>query len=153
MHSMDYNLYSSTRRLILDKISVMLMGVLDPITYMRCKMKNKDQIKYTINHRKAFRKVEKELLGHNTVRSLFHDLDKVFLYMVFDHEKVHNWHRYHSRHHLKARTHDDYVQMAIDWECARFTKPDKPLNARETLKKIHPEVTDEMLPVLEELGL
>lgn len=58
-------------------------------------MKNKDQIKYTINHRKAFRKVEKELLGHNTVRSLFHDLDKVFLYMVFDHEKVHNWHRYH----------------------------------------------------------
>lgn len=59
----------------------------------------------------------------------------------------------HSRHHLKARTHDDYVQMAIDWECARFTKPDKPLNARETLKKIHPEVTDEMLPVLEELGL
>lgn len=29
----------------------------------------------------------------------------------------------------------------------------KPLNARETLKKIHPEVTDEMLPVLEELGL
>ena len=41
----------------------------------------------------------------------------------------------------------------IDWECARYTKPDKPLNARETLKKIYPEVTDEMLPVLEELGL
>lgn len=51
----------------------------------RCRVKgensgneNKDRIKYTLNHRKAFRKVEKQLLGHNTIRSLFHDLDKVF---------------------------------------------------------------------------
>lgn len=41
-------------------------------------------------------------------------------------------------------THSDYVQMAIDWECARITKPDKPLNARETLEKIH---------LLNEIGL
>lgn len=43
--------------------------------------------------------------------------------------------------------------MAIDWECARITKPDKPLNARETLEKIHPELTIVMLPILNELGL
>lgn len=116
-------------------------------------IKNKDRLQYTLAHRKAFRKVEKELLGYNTVRSLFHDLDKVFLYPFFDYKKVHNFHRKHSRHHLRARTHADFVQMVIDWECARYTKPDKSLNARETMNKIHPEYTAEVLPILKELGL
>lgn len=117
-------------------------------------IKNKDRIKYTLAHRKAFRKVEKQLLGHNTVRSLFHDLDKVFLYPFFEYKKVHNFHRNHMHHHIvKAKTHADFVQMVIDWECARFTKPDKPLNARETLYKFYPEFKNEILPILEELGL
>ena len=116
-------------------------------------IKNKDRIKYTINHRKAFRIVEKQLLGYNTIRSIFNDLDKVFLYMIFDYKKVHNWHRHHSRHHLKAKTHDDYIEMVIDWECARITKPDKPLNARNTLYKIHPELKEKILPILDELKL
>lgn len=60
----------------------------------------------------------------------------------------------HSRHHtLKARTHADYVQMVIDWECARLTKLDKQMNARETLDKLYPELKDKVLPVIEELGL
>lgn len=46
-------------------------------------MKNKDKIKYTMAHRKAFRKIEKQLLGHNTIRSLFHDIDKLFLYIWY----------------------------------------------------------------------
>lgn len=101
-----------------------------------------DRIKYTMKHRKAFRAVEKQLLGHNTIRGYLHDLDKVFLYMIMD---------YH--HTLKARTHADYVQMVIDWECARLTKPDKQMNARETLDKLYPELKDKVLPVIEELGL
>lgn len=113
-----------------------------------------NNIKYTLNHRKAFRGLERRLLGHNTIRSLFHDLDKVFLYMLFDHDKVHNMHVKHAHHHeLKAKTHEDYVQMVIDWECARFTKPDKPLNARQTLDKYYPHLKDKVLPVIEELGL
>jgi hypothetical protein len=117
-------------------------------------MKNKDRINYTLKHRKAFRKVEKELLGYNTIRSLFHDLDKVFLYMIFDYKDVHNFHRKHAHHHdIKAKTHADFVQMAIDWECAHFTKPDKPLNARDTLVKFYPELTDVMTPILKELNL
>ena len=117
-------------------------------------MKNKDRIKYTLDHRKAFRKIEKQLLGYNTIRSLFHDLDKVFLYMFFDYKKVHQWHRNHMPHHtVKAKTHLDFVQMVIDWECARYTKPDKLLNARETLAKYYPELTDKVLPVIEELGI
>lgn len=35
-----------------------------------------DRIKYTMKHRKAFRAVEKQLLGHNTIRGYLHDLDK-----------------------------------------------------------------------------
>lgn len=114
----------------------------------------KAKIAYTIKHRKAFRRVEKELLGHNTLRGILHDLDKVFLYMIFDYKSVHNWHRKHSRHHsVKAKTHSDFVQMVVDWECARYTKPDKPLNARDTLDKFYPELKDKVLPVIQELGL
>lgn len=81
-------------------------------------------------------------------------MDKVFLYMIFDYKSVHNWHRNHSRHHsIKAKTHSDFVQMVVDWECARYTKPDKLLNARDTLDKFYPELKDEVLPVIQELGL
>ena len=38
-----------------------------------------ESIKYTIDHRKAFIKLEKKLLGYNTLRGYLHDLDKVFL--------------------------------------------------------------------------
>lgn len=63
-----------------------------------------DRIKYTMKHRKAFRAVEKQLLGHNTIRGYLHDLDKVFLYMIMDYKRAHKIHRSHSRHHtLKAR--------------------------------------------------
>lgn len=114
---------------------------------------NIQKIKYTLAHRKSFIKLEKQLLGHNTIRGLLHDLDKVFLYLVLPYQTVHNLHRKYSRHHNKARTYSDYVQMVIDWECARFTKPDKPLNARETLNKFYPELKNKILPILNELNL
>lgn len=114
---------------------------------------NIDKIRYTINHRKAFRKVEKQLLKHNTIRGYLHDLDKVFLYMFLPYQKVHNLHRTYSRHHERAHTYKDYVQMVIDWECARLTKPDKPLNARDTLNKFYPELKSKILPILEEFGI
>lgn len=115
---------------------------------------NIEMIKYTLKHRKAFRMVEKKLLGHNTIRGYLHDLDKVFLYMIMNYKKAHKFHRKHSRHHtIKARSHADYVQMVIDWECARFTKSDKPLNARDTLKTYYPDWKEKILPVIEELGL
>ena len=87
-----------------------------------------NSIKYTLAHRKAFLKVEKSLIGKNTLRGYIHDLDKVFLKMLFDKKTVQKIHRNYSRHHnKKAHTKSDYIQMVIDWECARYTKPDKPL--------------------------
>ena len=43
--------------------------------------------------------------------------------------------------------------MVIDWECARFTKPDKPLDAYDTLYKFYPHMDDKILPILKELNI
>lgn len=113
-------------------------------------------IKYTLEHRKAFRKIEKELLGYNTIRSLFHDVDKVILYNIWPHKKVKHFHRSTARHHVEnniKKTRNDYIEMIIDWECARYTKPDKPLNAYDTLYKWYPELEKEILPILEEFNI
>ena len=113
-------------------------------------------IKYTKEHRKAFKKIEKEILGHNTIRSIVHDLDKVILYNVWPHKKVKNFHRTTARHHIESRVKKnraDYIEMIIDWECARYTKPDKPLNAYDTLYKWYPELENEVLPLLKEFNL
>ena len=43
--------------------------------------------------------------------------------------------------------------MIIDWECARYTKPDKQLNAYDTLYKFYPNLEKEILPILKEFKL
>ena len=43
--------------------------------------------------------------------------------------------------------------MIIDWECARYTKPDKPLNAYDTLYKYYPQLEEKILPILKELKI
>lgn len=113
-----------------------------------------NSILYTLKHRKAFLEVEKKLLGHNTIRGYLHDLDKVLLKLFLSKDTVRKIHTRYSRHHARnARTKQDYIQMIIDWECARYTKPDKPLNARETLYKFYPELESKITPILEEFNL
>jgi len=112
------------------------------------------KILYSWKHRKAFVKLEKELLGKNTLRGYLHDVDKIILYHFLPTEFVHTCHQWWSKHHEhRAKTHDDFVQMAIDWECARFTKPDKPLDAYDTLYKFYPHMEDKILPILKELNI
>lgn len=112
------------------------------------------KIQYSKVHRIAFRDLEKRLLGKNTVRSFFHDVDKIILYHFLPTEFVHTCHQWWSSHHeRRAKTRKDFVQMVIDWECARFTKPDKPLNAYDTLYKFYPHLEDKILPILKELNL
>ena len=43
--------------------------------------------------------------------------------------------------------------MVLDWESARYTKPDKPLNAYETLTRFYPTMLGEILPILREMGI
>ena len=123
---------------------------------LKHRKENIGAIKYTKDHRKAFRKIEKEILGYNTWRSIVHALDKVILYNIWPHNKVKSFHRRTARHHVEnniKKTRNDYIEMIIDWECARYTKPDKPLNAYDTLYKWYPELEKEILPILEKFNI
>ena len=122
---------------------------------LKHRKENIEAIRYTQAHRKAYKKIEKELLGHNTWRSYVHDLDKVILYNFLPFEKVKKFHRSTARHHENRvrKTKNDYIDMIIDWECARFTKPDKPLNAYDTLYKFYPNLEKEILPLLKKYNL
>lgn len=114
------------------------------------------KISYTFCHKKAFLKIEKQLRGTNTWRGYLHDLDKPFLYLALwiKFEDIQKIHRSKNKHHVRnnlAKTRDDLVDTIIDWECARMTKSDKPLNAYETLLKFYPDKKDEFLPIIREL--
>lgn len=128
-------------------------------------MKFKDfcyRMQYTWKHKVAFLKIEHELLGHNTLSGYLHDLDKILLWYPIafvsnkDTKWCHNHHRRFSKHHVEnksKKTRKDYINMIIDWECARYTKPDKPLNAYETMQKFYPELQHIIIPLLEEFKL
>lgn len=113
-------------------------------------------ISYTWKHKKAYLQIEKQLLHKNTLTGYLHDVDKLFLYIFLPFlgtSLVNKIHRVLSIHHVNNRKRHDYVAMIIDWECARITKPDKPLNARDTLAKFYPQLTLEVLPIIKQLGL
>lgn len=113
-----------------------------------------DACLYTLKHRKAFRQTEKNTYGCVSLRSYFHDLDKVFMYPILGVQLSHRIHTRFARHHSRcARTEKDFREMVIDWECARFTKPDKPLNAYDTLYKYYPGLESKILPILKRYGL
>lgn len=115
------------------------------------------KIKYTTLHKLYFLRTEYKLTGKITIDGLFHDMDKLIL-LIFTSKSlkdIHQIHRLKSKHHQNdiKKTKKDYIQMVIDWECARFTKSDKPLNARETLIKFYPELQDDILPIINSLNL
>ena len=85
----------------------------------------------------------------------FHDLDKLYMYLFYNKKDVSNVHRQLSSHHDNSieKTDADYVEMVLDWESARYTKPDKPLNAYDTLYKYYPEMKEKILPILKKFKI
>lgn len=112
-----------------------------------------NKLKYTLAHKKAFLYIEKQLYGKNSFRGYLHDVDKIIMYPILGNKLTSKIHRKISKHHGRAKTKKDYKQMIVDWECARITKPDKPLNAYETLYKYYPELESNILPLLGEVEL
>lgn len=119
-------------------------------------------IPYTWSHWKAFRKLENELWKNTKPdqrwkKHYFHDWDKLVMYAIIP------WvgDDWIGKHHRKTRSHHpgniigtvDWIEAVIDWECARITKPDKPLNARGTLEKYYSEFRVEAEPVINMLNL
>ena len=65
-------------------------------------------------------------------RAKIHDMDKMVMYLFMEQKEAQKIHMMHQPHHLEnslPRTYEDLVETIIDYECAPYTKPDKPLNA------------------------
>lgn len=101
---------------------------------------------YTKAHRDAVREIARQ----HGLSYPFHDLDKYFEYLIFGKPLGTKIHQMLSDHHYHDGDIKDKKQAAIDWESARFTKPDKQLTPYETWKKFYPDV--DMEPTLRELG-
>lgn len=113
----------------------------------------KKRINHTIQHKKAYLKVEKKLTGKNSLRGYLHDLDKLILY-IFGVPKgiVHNLHVATAPHHIRNNKIKYPKGAVIDWECAHYTKPDKPFRARDFYQNACPKMS-EVESALSELGL
>lgn len=122
-------------------------------------MDNIEYIKYTYKHRKIVMFLAEKYIKYRKNEVLEqvkkHDMDKLFLYLFYNKKDASSIHRNLTSHHENAlpKNYVDYVEMVLDWESARYTKPDKPLNAYDTLYKYYPSMEENVLPILKELGL
>lgn len=122
-------------------------------------MKNREYIEYTYKHRKIVIYLANKYVKENKEEIMnqieFHDLDKLYMYLFYNKKDVSNVHRQLSSHHDNSieKTDADYVEMVLDWESARYTKPDKPLNAYDTLYKYYPEMKEKILPILKKFKI
>lgn len=123
-------------------------------------------IPYTMKHYIAFMKTQKRVLGK--YKYLFHDWDKLGMYIFLPflgcqrigqiHQRVQSHHPTYTIGKRKEKRFKppfivSWEEAIIDWECARLTKPDKPLDAHGTMEKFYPEYEEEVRPVLKRLGL
>lgn len=110
-------------------------------------------IRYTMKHNRCFIETQKRLTGKNTIYGYLHDIDKAIMYLLLPKSIASKIHRCISKHHFKSIRKIDYMLMVIDWECSRFTKSDKQLNARETLHTYYKDKAEIIEPIMEKLGL
>lgn len=131
-------------------------------------MKNFEWCVYTYKHRKAFEYVSRLLIGDGVKlekmleRARLHDLDKLLMYQYLEWEDCLDYHVHHRAHHLECqcdRSYEDWLEMVIDYECAPYTKPDKPLNAYDFVNKltglgyIDIESARVLLDIMHDLGI
>ena len=120
-------------------------------------MRNQEHIEYTYKHRKIVMYLANKYVKDEAVLKQIqnHDIDKLFMYLFYNKKDVSALHRQLSLHHENEieKNKADYIEMVLDWESARYTKPDKPLNAYDTLYKYYPEMEKEILPILKEFNI
>lgn len=93
--------------------------------------KSYKHIPYSFKHYIMVMKLEKKYIGY--YKYPFHDLDKIFMYIFFPFlgtKVIQKIHTRFAKHHLrKYKKHMHFDEAILDWESARFTKPDKPMDA------------------------
>ena len=114
---------------------------------------------YTLKHKIAIISLSYEYLGHISNRLMLHDTEKLVLYEHMDTKTAHHYHSDFSVHHYKYISNLDIVnqesliECVLDYESARYTKPDKPLNAKATIMKYYPDLYDKVQPILKKFGI
>ena len=131
-------------------------------------MKNLKWCIYTYRHRRAFEYCvhryihEPELREEMLRRAAVHNMDKMIMYLFMDQKEAQELHVKTQPHHLEndlPRTYEDYVETVLDYECAPYTKPDKPLNAFDFVhllvdwKALDAKTGDMLVGIMEELGI
>lgn len=110
--------------------------------------------KYWFRHWLAYQCVAIKLRAWKP-KYLLHDAEKPWMQIFMKPGKVQRWHRTHRKHHVEYGNLEkvDWEAAVIDWECARYTKLDKPLNARETMEQYYSQYESYIIPVLKKFGL
>lgn len=131
-------------------------------------MRNLEWCIYTYRHRRAFEYCVRRYIHEPSLReemlkrAAVHDMDKMLMYLFMDQRAAQEMHTQMQPHHLEndlPRTYEDYVETVIDYECAPYTKPDKPLNAYDfTHRLMEWKVMDtgtgnRLLSIMKELGI
>lgn len=131
-------------------------------------MRNFEYCQYTYRHRRAFEYVVQKLFEPGSAeyqemmkRACAHDVDKLIMYQCGSKDEASKIHKSIASHHMSntiPKSYYDKLEAVIDYECAGYTKPDKPLNAWDTIKRFQAMGEDEtlcteLLQICEEYGL
>jgi len=119
-----------------------------------------NHIKYTLEHKLAIMALSYEFFGYVSKRIILHDTEKLVLYTMMNPKSAHNLHRGHSIHHSENFLQGgpkaaimNRTEAIFDYECARYTKPDKPLNAYDTIMKYYPSDYKEQENILRKFDI
>ncbi len=129
-----------------------IASLMNPKIFFQCLWTNVvrsyQHITYSWYDMMCYRDVEHFLRG-KTVNK-WHDMDKILMFVFvpwLGPEVINNIHIRIQSHHPKYWNGEtmigkdisdiDWYQAVIDWECARYTKLDKPLNAYDTMLKYY----------------
>ena len=101
-----------------------------------------EAVRYTLRHRRALNHIAAKY-GYSFP---LHDVDKLFLYLIFGKKTTGKIHRLYSRHHERPNKKtgrldiQNKLEAIFDWESSRYTKPDKPMTAYQYWVSACPEV-------------
>lgn len=113
----------------------------------------KEKLIYTNKHRKKVFELARKYSFPLFVQILafFHDFDKlIMLYVGIPNNIVAKIHRFYSHHHVTNKIGWILLEETVlDWESARYTKPEKKENAWEFANRRYPHLVDKISSICE----
>lgn len=104
-----------------------------------------NDLTYIIKHKVIIYQIwKKEITKVSLYRVIMHDTEKLFLCLLIGDKYATKIHRKYARHH-NLKSFKDFSEAYLDFASARFTKPDKPLDAIETCEKYYPHLLNQAI--------